>query len=338
MTQTKKDPRKVRWTLVHPSFHFDEALAVYILTLFGKVLFPGIEEARIVFKLRDIEGITPEQMRWSADRLLNELGVLCVGCLGERGALFDEHGEKRADGKAACMLVAEYLGVAKQHEIRDLLCFVDQFDRQGHARERAVLRKVDRYSVGLTEYDIRALLRNQHRNGRDDVYLMQWMQSVIDAFVERTRRLIKLHGLVKGCNKKRSVTGDGTEIQVWLIETDEHDAPTVAQQHGAGVVIVRRPTGHAVVVNKSKRADMCAVARELRQREADAQGWSVVEGDTLDGEHSASVPNWDFNPTMGHIFNTDEQKVYDVVPTALSDEELLDMVAGHLRILEKTSL
>lgn len=336
MTQTKKDPRPVRWILVHPGFHFDEALAVYILLLFGERFFPGIATAKIVFKLRDVDRIIVEQMAWSAERLLNELGVLCVGCLGERGALFDEHGEKRAGGKAACMLVAEYLEVSRNGGIRDLLGFVDQFDREGHSRERAALKKVDQYSTGLTEYDIRAALRNQHRNGKHDEYLMRWMQQVIEVFVERRRRLAQLEQVVKECSKKRTVTGAGTEIRVWLVETDEQDAPTVAQQQGAGVVIIRRSTGHALVVNKSKRVDTRDVVRELRLLEAVAQGWEIVEGDTLADERSTSVPVWDYHPATGHIFNTDEQKVYDVVPTRLSDEELLDVVVGHLRILEKT--
>ena len=120
-----------------------------------------------------------------------------------------------------------------------------------------------------------------------------------------------------------------------LVTTDENDAPTVVFRRGVDVVIVRRTgeqgTGGHVVIVTSKRIDTTEVAVAIRQREAEKRGWTVRDDDSLGGEHSVSVPNWDYNPTAGHLFNVEEQKVADVLPTALSDADLLELVLKHGR-------
>lgn len=323
----------MRWLLVHPGFHLDEALAVYLLRCFGEKFFSGVADAKIIFKLRDVEGISPEQMQWGAEQLLRELGVLCIGCLGDRGARFDEHGTKRDGGKAACMLVAEYLDVVKHHDVRDMLAFVDQFDRQGHAAERTALKKARGHtSALLVEYDLRAVMRAKHRNGETNDAVMEFVLGAIETLILRKQRMRELRAyLRKPKNRQvRSVECGDQKVSVWLVHTNEHDAPSVAFHDGAHVIIVRRESGHTVIISQGKRFNMVPLLVALRTKEAALQGWSMQEGDTLDGEHSSSVPNWTFNPPTGNIFNTAEQKVIDVAPTALSDIELLDLVEEHL--------
>lgn len=331
----KQTTMPVRWVLVHPGFHLDEVKAVWLLRRFGEDFFPGIADAKIIFKLRDVEGITQEQMEWSAQQLLEQLGVLCVGCLGDRGALFDEHGEKRKGGKSACMLVAEHLNVANHPDVRDTLAFVDQFDRQGHASERKTLQGAHgRTSSLLVEHDVRAVLRAKHRNDESNDCVMVWALDVLETLIERKKRIRLLDSAVsRECVPKRKVSIGGQKVHVWLVRTQEHDAPSIAFRKGAKVVIVRRESGHAVIINQGKQLNMVPVLSAIRAREAVLQGWVVAAGDMLNKEHSESVPNWDFHPPTGNIFNTDEQKVLDVVPTALSDDELLETVAQNLVFL-----
>jgi hypothetical protein len=310
----------------------DEALACFILIWYGMVRFIGIGEAKIVFKLANIPGITAEQMEWSAERLLEELGVLCVGCLGERGAMFDEHGNKRDGGKAACMLVADYLEVTERKELKQLLEFVDQFDRRGHGEENKVLQdKCGPISARLTNYDIRAVMRAKHRNGEADEQRMQWTLEVIQNLVYQKRRTRLMEKNIQSFSRTEHIRVSGKKMQVWLIHTDEHDVPSVAFRNGASVAIIRRDDNHtSIVPNQRSGFDMQPVARAIRQLEAEKLEIEVGD-DSLDGEHSRAVPNWDFNPSGGGIFNTDEQKVLTVAPTVLSDDELLDLVIQNLR-------
>lgn len=328
----KIKPITVRYILVHPGFHFDEVKGVYISRRFGEKYFPGISTAKIIFKLKDVYGITPEQMGWSAKKLLNRLGVLCIGCLGERGAQFDEHGSLRSEKKSACMLIANFLGVVQHKEIRRLLEFVNYYDLNGHHRERKTLSERHGFmSSTVFDFDVRAAIRTKHRNGHTNEEVMIWALDLVEEFVEREKRKISLsEKIVKDSIKTSVSTLSGASI--WLIETEEHDVPSIAFQKGADVVIIRSQNGESVIVKKSHRFDTTQVIKAIRQAEAEKQGWKLEDGqfDDLIGEHSLLVPNWDFNIPTGNLFNTSEKKVVDVVPSCLTNDELILLVSNNI--------
>lgn len=109
-------PTKIHTIVTHHEPHPDELLAIILLRLFGRLLFPGIETAKIIFW--DSGSETPDKQS-AADWLAR--GFLLVGV---GGGLFDEHptlDAERKKGDCAATLVAKYLGIFGERWLARLL-------------------------------------------------------------------------------------------------------------------------------------------------------------------------------------------------------------------------
>lgn len=114
-------------TLVtHKRPHIDEILAITLLKKFGKEMFPGIQEAKIVFWENGNQlphGCSPEEYEKNEHALLIGIG----------GGRFDEHpvnGDSK-DEECAATLVAKALGIDEDPTLEKILKFVLNSDVKG---------------------------------------------------------------------------------------------------------------------------------------------------------------------------------------------------------------
>ncbi len=113
---------RVTRIVTHHRPHLDEILAIFILKVFGRKTFPGIETAKIEFWGHGQH--TPDGR--PIEEHLRE-GTLPIGV---GNGPFDEH-QEGARHKCAATLVAEYLGVRDDPRLTRLLGYTLRDDRQG---------------------------------------------------------------------------------------------------------------------------------------------------------------------------------------------------------------
>ena len=120
--------RTVKRLAIHPSPHLEEILALWLLRTFGQEVFPGVQNAMLVFWPFG-EG-TPDGRPIAAHEAE---GTLALGTALSR---LDDHKVRHATpGVITCsaQLVAEALGVANDPALQDMLEYVSKIDSRGGA-------------------------------------------------------------------------------------------------------------------------------------------------------------------------------------------------------------
>lgn len=126
MTTPIRRSYPIRRIVTHFRPHLDEIVAILLLRIFGKIMFPGIETAEVVFcdAGKTIDGRPAE---WH----LEHNSTLHVGT---GGGILDEHptldGKRRKKGQSATSLVAKLLTITDPR-YRKLVDLVTKADRKG---------------------------------------------------------------------------------------------------------------------------------------------------------------------------------------------------------------
>ncbi|MCB0642715.1 MAG: hypothetical protein KDC44_13800, partial [Phaeodactylibacter sp.] len=120
------EPIPVQKILTHEHPDLDAIMSVLLLKKFGAELFPGVQEAEVIFSPA---GTLPEG---KSPRQLEKQGIIAVDIGGGR---FDSHpsettGKAKAD-RSATDLVAETLGVLNHPDWEELIEFSRLHDTTG---------------------------------------------------------------------------------------------------------------------------------------------------------------------------------------------------------------
>ena|GEM_PF-1731445 len=303
--------KHVSYILTHPGFHFDEGKAIFILKEYGETEFPGIGTARIVYDLASVVETENQLKNWSAEQLHDELGILCVGCLGERGAIFDEHGKTGSSRKSAAMLVAEFLAVTKKPELRDTLRFVDYYDQNGHNAEQRLLQNKapGRHASALIfANDVRASLRDRHKSElfkQDEI--MDWLLEVIKVGAVVAGQEQSNRNFLSNEAQTNISAEQDSAANIFVVSSDKADLPRAAMYLGASVVVIFKSDGGIAIVS-NKKYDLTDVVVELRKSEAALLGKPTETATDLSSERCESVPYVHFS-TAGNILCDNAKRV-----------------------------
>ncbi len=150
-----KSPINVQTTLIHVNPHFDEMVGYYVFRNYGEALFPGAAKACVQYAAHEVLG---------TDAIYDRDAVVPIG----RGlGRFDDH--ELGDGVEECSatLVAKYLGVQDNPELKSLLTETLRFDL-----------KPECPATRLPE-----LIKVGHRNGIDQSLVFSYTYNMIEAIV-----------------------------------------------------------------------------------------------------------------------------------------------------------
>lgn len=256
-------PTKIHTIVTHHEPHPDELVAIILLRLFGRLLFPGIETAQIIFW--DSGSETPDGK--SASDWLKR-GYLLVGV---GGGDFDEHptlGEDRKEGDCAATLVAKYLGIFEERWLARLI------DAILHEDENA----------GSSILDITSMSKKAYALHQDRP------EKVMARMLEDLEDLVNAERHVWGPSKKRFdasakielITGaDGHAIRIGIIVSEDRFISRYALHTEGGncqVFIQKNPKRRGVQIfsKQGEGLNFIEVVRLIRQNERLANGLPAI--------------------------------------------------------------
>jgi len=310
--------RRVERIVTHEQPHLDEIFAVWLLRKFGKKMFPGIDEAKIIFTGNG--GRLPEDV--SAEDL-EKGGILPIGTCGGR---LDEHPGFDAKGKeneCASTLVAKCLGIDDDPALKGILQFVLKGDTKkgtGHPFDLAEITKS---------------LHRQYPKRQEDV--IKWTTVGIEAkyrdqlrFLGETKKEFEQNAEVE------SISGPGgrTLKMVTIVTDNEQMNGFARSRHGgeASIVIQKgfsgRMKGNVQIFTNAKHGltlydvvQMLRIAEQEKKRKVVTTNWEELakEGGVKGAEE------WWFFPRGGMILNG-SLTAKDVPPTKIPLEEIQMMV------------
>lgn len=300
--------RPVNLIVTHIRPHFDEVLAVYLLKRYGKNYFSGADKVAIEMwtegkMLKEFAGKT-------ADQLLAEEGILCIGTCG--GA-FDEHG----NGEDTCAhLVAQYLGIAGNPELQKILQFCKRVDHDGKSMP------FDLHSTAKEMYDF----LGDSDKGMQAVF--NWTMQAIESHVFGQRQFhacadefSKTGNIISGGPIKiATVTSDNPKMHKWI--RNAHSADVIIKKDKAGKMIIL--TSVQKVKDVIDMRDLSRIVRiaEMQKRRLVTPNWHALEAIGTTKE----CPWWYYYANGEQLFNGTSTSP-DVEPTKLSLDDAAKAVA-----------
>lgn len=175
----------VRYVLTHIRPHFDEAVAIRLLQVFGESHFQNVSTAPVVVSLDHLGEEFNGWREWSPEQFL-QYGVLCVGW---KGGMFDEHATafgERTEGQASCSMVAHFLRVYDNPTWNRIIRIAEYTDQNGYkdilSKLKGIERDVARFSA------LSQSVRNIHESHPNDhMVALNFAFLAIDAEVEGQR-------------------------------------------------------------------------------------------------------------------------------------------------------
>lgn len=291
--------------LTHKRPHFDEILAIWLLRLFGRKKYPGIENATIIFGGRGGEKYEGKDAnQWEAE------GVLCIGVGGGK---FDEHPgifSSGFSGKCASDLVAEDLGVQADPALAQLLRFAHNSDLR----------------AGGNPFDLASTIKAMHDACQNqDQEVINWAFAGIEAkYIQQMEFCEAQEVLANSSVIDLNVFGKNN-LKLVYGKTNNSQFSKAAISAGAAVVVQMDLMGNVqIFTNHKKKVSLGLVAVEIRRAECEKRGLPV--SNNLDAEGGADY--WYYHLDGQMLLNgshTCSEK-----PTALSLAEIVAIVQKNI--------
>jgi len=308
MVESINGKRPVDTIVTHIRPHFDEVLAVYLLKVYGKSTFLGVEDAGI--ETWGEGKMLKEYADKTSDDLLKEQRILCVGTCG---GMFDEHG----NGEETCAhLVARYLGVADKPELQKILQFCKRVDHDGKSMP------FDLHSTAKEMYDF----FGDGDEGMQTVF--NWIMQAIESHVSGQRQF---HACADEFGKTGRVINGGP-IKIALVESDcAKMNKWIRYVHSTDVIVQKKSSGNMIILTMAQRVkkvidmrDLVRVVRmmELQKRRRQLPSWHVLEA-------TGSVddcPWWYYYANGEQLLNGTPTSP-EVEPSALTLDEVAQAIA-----------
>jgi len=299
-------PWPVQKVAYHDRPHVEEIAAYVMAKIWGRKIFPGIENAEIEFW---VNGKIPGEFGgMSADELLAQKNILVLG-IG-RGT-FDEHG---TDCPSCAHLMAEVLGIATKTELQLILSFCKLVDNDGKSMPLDLHSLInDRWDACESEESLGKVF-DWAADGIHDFLLGQIKFAKCELDFARTGKIIN------GPVTISIVESDNRKMNKWI-----------RWRYGKKIdfIVQRKSTGNTIVFTtpytKVNFVDVVRIVRmqELRKRTALVPMWYKLE---VEGDCPES-PLWHFSKKDKSQLLNGSDSAPDIEPTALSLRELAGCIA-----------
>jgi hypothetical protein len=303
---------KIHTVVTHNRPHLDEIMALWLIYAFGAKILPGADTAKILF---DGKGGELWQDRSPAD--LEKEGFVLLGVGGGR---FDEHpgaDVRRKHGKCCAELVAEFLGVHLDPNLRHLMKYVRETDLGPDSSHFALAGLVKKAHAAYPNDPIAVIthtmfyLEAEYRNQLAFSRALEWVKT--EARIEEFE--------VQG--------GRGTLVMV-VGQTDLENFGAAARYYhkDAAIVVQRTSSGNTQIYTNAKTGmNLRGVVVRLRQAEQKAAGQDVSADVELLGREGKipDVPEWYYQPGAEFVLNG-SLSCPDVPPTRIALERIVHIV------------
>lgn len=327
---------QVHTIVTHQKPHWDEVVAIWILRKFGWILFPGIQQAGIIYwpaGASTPDGRSAEE--WLAD------GYLLVGV---GGGQYDEHASakrKRIEGQCAATLIARALGRENDPALKMILAYVLRTDT----------------SATATPFDLASTLKAMHHRfwstegGPERI--MAWGFTALDAWYLKQVEYVEC--AQDQVHVVQEVKLEHGTVRVVTVRSENEQMQVYARAElGGDVVVLQQPsTGNTQIFTSKSYAkryaryarsekkyilDSSHIALSLRIAEAVLEGDTSVLGlstETLTSEGTLDYPGsrrwYYFAPGQG-IFNGSLTNP-NVEPTRMTLDRIAKIVAKNIRLI-----
>ena len=292
-----KPVKKVNNIIMPNKPHLDPIAAYYLLVRFGKEKFPGIENAKISFWESSYD--PPQEIldKWETENsLLIDLG----------GGIFDHH----QDGSFSSLLVAEFLEIENNPELKAILEY---------------LREDDNFGLHNKFGDLAHIVKMMHKQNVDIKKIFDFVSSALDAIIyfdnmskKEFEEKSKVYKVKRGKNK----------IKIAVIESDNQNISRYAlQNEKMGIVIQKRSSGHIMIfTNNIYRIDLRDIIGAIRKKELEFLGKTDFEIKNLkkEGKHP-EVQHWYYHKALNAILNG-SAALADTPATKIPLDEIVKIV------------
>ncbi len=265
-------------THIHP--HLDEIVAIWLLLLFGELLFPGVKRAKIVYW--DTGGLTPDGRsaeEWEAK------GYLLIGIGKGR---FDEHSSsqettERQKDQCSATLVAKALGVDQEPALGLILKYTLNNDAKGSSNPFDVVDRIK-------------LFYSQKPNNPE--LALNWVFDYMDAKFDEQKGFFNAtkEQFERSAKVEKIIGPKEMELTLVSIESDNEQINKYARSDygiNADIVAVKRSTGNVQVFFNQKRGlkpyDLIKILRSEEQ---------IASGNIF-------ISDWSQLSTYGKAFDKD---------------------------------
>jgi hypothetical protein len=317
--QQDRIARAVHTVAMFPKIQADTAASYYILKNFGEKLFPGINQAKVVFWTSLPNGKSAKD--------LESEGYLTI----DLGGAFDHHLANEQLGKrteCAATIIARYLNVETDVTLKKLLAWAKRDDLQG--KGTISVDPLDR-AFGLS-----GIIMNANREyASEPKKALDLIVQIIDLHVrEEKRRQIELPqelekleqaGKVENFNLRQG----SAELKGIFIETDNIAlAGFLRAAKKIDLIVQRRTSGHTNIITQQLRSiDLRPLIAVLRLSEAEKKGVQIKadEAALMSSGRLEGIDEWYYDNAANSIQNGGISPE-GVTPTKLSREEILALV------------
>lgn len=302
---------QVREIWTHEGIHFDEALALFLLTQFPCDRFPGAVNAKIKFAGNGILEKSAEDYR--------KAGVLLVG-IG--GGELDEHtsSSKTAEHEeCAATLTAKAMGLYTDPTLKHLLEYALRVDRGAPAQP----------------YELASLMKAHFQQHGDSQKLWKLARPLIEAAWYKQHQFHACENELS--DAKISEFESKMSSNFYFMVAVQSDNPQMNsylrfKERRTAVIVQRNRTGNVQIFTNSRfHGELAILDMVARIRQAEMFHRGVRRGDIpssdelmMDGR-SEGAECWWFQAEAGNLYNG-SLTAPDVSPTRIPWKELLDIV------------
>lgn len=294
----EKLPRNISNIIMPNKPHLDPITAYYLLLRYGNEKFPGISEAKLFFWDSGTDPDAQTLKKW------NEEGSLLIDVAGGE---FDHH---LIEGGFSSLLVAQYLGIEDNPEMKAILEY---------------LREDDNHGLHNKFGDLAHIVKMMHKQNVDIQKIFDLVFLALNSMVyfdDEAKKEFEAKSLIHKVKRGKN------KMKVAVIESDSQNVARYAMQNErVGVVIQRRSTGHMMIfTNNIYKIDLRDVIGAIRKRELELAGKEIPDLRILkkEGKHP-EVQHWYYHRSLNAILNGSDA-LSDTPATRLATDEILEIV------------
>lgn len=279
--------------------HLDQIAACYLLTHFGREKFPGIEKVNVHFW--DISNDPSEETlaQWQKENAV----LIDIG-----GGAFDHHKHR----KFATLLVAEFLNIENNPELKALLDYINEDDKWGLHNKFG---------------DLAQIIKQMYKQGFDSQSVFNFTFTALNALVyydSESEKEFRANGKIIKVKRGRN------KIKVAVIESDNVNIAKYAMQNeGIAVAVQKRKTGHIMIfTNHFFKIDLRDTIAAIRRRELKIIGKEKEITDPRQLVREGKIKNvehWYYHQSLNAILNGSES-LSSTKPTTISFREIINIV------------
>ncbi len=309
----ERKPQRVTDIWTHPQPHVDEIVALFILQKYGEKLFPGITNARIQFNRADGDANGTQE---DGDKLL-DMGVLL---LGTGQGMFDDKSPKGVKRNQCCTtLVAKYLGVRDNPELRQLIEYTLNNDRDGAS----------------TPCDLNNIIRALYfKYGDDQLSAVSSALDLVEA-LWKVQYDFHVNGSKAFANADRpTFMRNGKEMKVAILMTDNLQAAKYALYKGADIVVKRDFHGHIQILVNNRTLGGVSLENVVRILRSEEQRATKPDQPVTDWQQlgmEGMLLNWYYQceGNFQSILNG-SKTAPNVTPSLLHSDEIFSAIVAGL--------